>query len=125
MGRGLSELQRYMLRRAAELGKASRVDVLIGHFGWQPRRMVYRPGLAWGKMFSPRRIGEKKYRSDQASLSRAWQRLVRRGLLKESGVLILTAEGRDLVRSWGVEPGEPPESKSPEERAAAINGAIG
>jgi hypothetical protein len=86
MGRGLSDLQRYVL---AEAGKRSRVyyaEVLAGFYGWRPRRELARD--AEGKLrspgswhFSPRKVGENRYNKAMAALSRACARLGTRGLV--------------------------------------------
>jgi hypothetical protein len=119
MGRGLSELQKYILKRAARSNDTCRAEILCGFFGWPSRRS--RPPRPGEKTFRPARIGEVTYRSANASLSRAWRRLRDRGLMEQSGYLTLTDQGRDLVRSWGIEPVPPrPPGPSLEELTAAI-----
>lgn len=45
MGRGLSDLQRYVLARAGEQERVYYADILEGYFGWRPRRPLRRYGL--------------------------------------------------------------------------------
>lgn len=106
MGRGLSELQRYIL---SEAGKRRRVycpDILEGFFGWKPICPMdrhrggdvvrgfgglpdtVRPADDDGVLSSPGRqyfslakIGERTYRTVMASLSRSIRRLEERGLV--------------------------------------------
>jgi len=95
MARGLSELQKSILRLAYRnrQKREQNVDlyhaeVLHEHFGWpisnhprwQPEKGE-RPRGYW-RHFSMREIGEARYRKTQASLSRAVSRLERRGLLE-------------------------------------------
>jgi hypothetical protein len=77
MGRGLSDLQRFILVRAATTERLYYADVLEGFFGWVPRPATG-PG---GHRFSRREIGEAAYRKAMASLSRACRRLEWRGLV--------------------------------------------
>jgi hypothetical protein len=88
MGRGLSDLQRYIL---TEAGKRPPIDtahqvpetqlnfneILEGFFGWRAKR-----GILNFYHFSKLEIGEKKYRSVMAALSRSLARLEQRGLVE-------------------------------------------
>jgi hypothetical protein len=128
MGRGLSDLQRFILKRAAESGGARRGDVLCDYFGWRTQGERPTGRYAWigEQNFSPSQIGTKKYRSDSASLSRAQRRLRERGLVNDGGcVLVLTDAGKELVRSWGIEPVPPPDPGPGLEELAARLRAIG
>jgi hypothetical protein len=80
MGRGLSELQRFILREAGKRGRAYYADVLTGFFGWKPTpsRLPRTPGQ---QRFSRSRIGERRYAKTMATLSRACWRLGQRGLV--------------------------------------------
>jgi hypothetical protein len=117
MGRGLSELQKAVLRHAAQRSHVCRAVLLAEVFGWT--RKSGRPVRDYGKNFRPAAIGQAKYRTDNASLSRALRRLTERGLLTDNRSL--TDAGRELVRSWGIEPlpAEPP-GRSVEELVASI-----
>ena len=128
MGRGLSELQRAILalayrNRLDRLEHAKTGDevytrgvysidlyyaeVLREHFGWEVRGYSWRPEResrpCWGQSFSMREIGERRYRSAQASLSRAVLRLEARGLVERRhhylAGLDLTERGVDVARS--------------------------
>ena len=118
VGKGLSELQKAVLRLACEnreRGQGGRVladgsqigtdvtypQVLAGYFGWEAagsRSRFYQ--------FSKKEIGEKRYRSAMASLSRAFGRLEARGLIERTHSLMaagwtgadLTDEGREVAR---------------------------
>jgi hypothetical protein len=127
MGRGLSDLQRYIVKRAASQPRVYYAELLEGYFGWKPQK----PLEHWGKTrhrvfstdgstetpvelagnltrpanrhFSRRAIGEQKYRKAMVSLSRACLRLDRRGLVTWLGspgqcsAVEITAEGRKLA----------------------------
>src|SRR5262245_55582663 len=79
MGRGLSELQRYILAEAGKRPLVYYTDVLLGYFGWKPDRAVIRYGQhrsypaadkhpegalvqPGGHVFSRGQIGEAEYR---------------------------------------------------------------
>ena len=125
MGRGVSDLQRDILERAGKLQRVYYADVLIGFFAWKPRRSIRRytandqgaKALGVGtirspetKIFEPGRIGEAKYRSTMASLSRAVSRLADRGLVFPlRGGLEITEAGREWLRSREPEPSNLPD----------------
>ena len=75
MARGLSELQQFIIIRAAERESVSYSDLLASFFGFEPSKVDKRG-------FSPVEIGENRYNSAMASLSRACRRLHRRGLIQ-------------------------------------------
>jgi hypothetical protein len=102
MGRGLSKLQTWILRRAGELKCVYYADVLEGFFGWKPNEPMIRyrakginrqtgrktePGWAGvlispgSARFSPEAIGEAHYRKTIARLNRSCLRLDKRGLV--------------------------------------------
>lgn len=100
MGRGLSELQKWILRKAGTLKRVHYADVLEGYFGFKPEQEIARHGVGryandpraakcgYGTIFSPgqqhfapEKIGRQRYRSAMASLSRACSRLHARGLV--------------------------------------------
>jgi hypothetical protein len=117
MPRGLSELQKAILRLAYRNRQEREewsvdlfhAEVLHEHFGWPiARHRRWRPEvgerpLPMDRYFSMREIGEARYRKTQASLSRAVSRLERRGLVERfhaagwtgygCAVLDLTDEG--------------------------------
>jgi hypothetical protein len=114
-----------MLTRAAQQGTVYRGEILVDFFGWP----IQGSPLSWnlGQHFRPEVIGEKKYFSNQASLTRAWRRLVNRGLIRTARVLALTDRGQEMVRSWGIEPVPTPEwlNRSLEDMKAEIQAIIG
>jgi hypothetical protein len=106
MGRGLSELQRYILTEAGKRQRVYYADILEGFFGWAPVKPIARwkagdvrggvPGYPEEQIpenevgsikhpghqyFSRRKIGEKNYRKVLATLSRTCLRLGQRGLV--------------------------------------------
>ena len=107
MGRGISDLQKSVLRIAyrnrvrefclpeCEPGvkppcEALRTEVLIEHFGFaqigkgSPRRRADGWGWPWhGQWIRKSAVGHRRYVSAHASLSRSTLRLVRRGLITE------------------------------------------
>jgi hypothetical protein len=105
MGRGLSNLQRFLLAESNRRPRLYYADVLRHYFGFRPAaKMEYhKPREAdpaftrgdpssWedggqlhcpgGQKFRPRDIGVRRYRSALASLSRACRRLQSRGLVE-------------------------------------------
>jgi hypothetical protein len=120
MGRGLSELQCWILREASARpdGSLRYAEICCGFFGWTPdcryedgeffrehprthRRSEVLPGE---HKFSREDIGARRYQAVMASLSRACKRLQHRGLATciygmyahWSGVEI-TAQGRTYL----------------------------
>jgi hypothetical protein len=97
MGRGLSELQRFILKKAAGQKRLHYAEVLVEFFGWQPEvALRHHPpgsrsyfGDEWegeledpgAQYFSRRTIGEATYRKVMATLSRSCRRLQDRGLV--------------------------------------------
>jgi ribosomal protein S19E (S16A) len=122
MGRGLSDLQKAILRHSATKGSVCRAVLLSEHFGW--KRTNGRVAMHDGKNFRPTAIGEAKYRKDSASLSRALRRLVDRGLLENTYGRQLTEKGRQLVRSWGLDVDDTPQP-SHEELLQKVNALLG
>jgi len=106
MGRGLSDLQKAILRHVAERG-VCQAAFLCECFGW--KRTKDRAVSDFGKNFRLATIGERKYQKDTSALSRAWRRLVQRGLLEEDRQHV-TEKGRELIRSWGLVPPGPRKS---------------
>jgi hypothetical protein len=97
VGRGLSDLQRWILHEASTKEVLYYSEILVGFFGWEPTRPLYRYGEGIHKdntdrpagrlmnvgsrHFSPARIGQRRYASGKATLSRACDRLAKRGLV--------------------------------------------
>jgi hypothetical protein len=109
VGRGLSDLQRWILRRAGSVRNVPHADIMAGFFKMQPKRALQydKDGiLRWpgGKYFDPQQIGAARYRAIQATISRACTRLEVRGLVVRlvgyyshwSGVAI-TDKGREWI----------------------------
>lgn len=125
MGRGLSELQKTILRVALEKhlafeariasgndyrgfleGDTDRAQVLMEHFGWEQYGGDY-PRQVFD--FLPEEIGREKYRAGQAALSRAIRRLIDRGLLDRMynsndrrGATMLSEAGAALAKTLSV-----------------------
>jgi hypothetical protein len=99
MGRGLSDLQRWIVIEAAKRKVLSHADILMGYFGWKAERRVNRYGdegfpikNRWdhkgdlvhpgARYFSRAKIGEKEYANTRGTLTRSCNRLAERGLVK-------------------------------------------
>jgi hypothetical protein len=97
MGRGRSDLQRFLLRRASEQQCLYYAEVLADYFGWEPRGPrpqhdsadprvppadLQGPGTRY---FDPDRIGRPRYHRTIAALSRACRRLEARGFVWSVG----------------------------------------
>lgn len=116
MGRGLSDLQKSILVMAYGNHEPTRgsfgcdlytKDVLTGYYGWVPvKGYLDSPG---SQSFDIQAIGEQKYRSTRAAVSRAFRRLERRGLVTRvmavrsvwAGIN-LTEEGAEVAQSLSV-----------------------
>ncbi|MDY7107509.1 MAG: hypothetical protein SYC29_02630 [Planctomycetota bacterium] len=85
----LSDLQKTILSLALNGRRSSRyrgadlirAEILESYYGWEHS---YVPQRLSGIRFSRAAIGEKKYNSAQVAVSRAVQRLERRGLIRLS-----------------------------------------
>jgi hypothetical protein len=111
MGRGLSELQRYILREAGKRERVYHVEVMTGFFHFPTVKKLQRnedgtlrADSGNARNFSPEAIGVGKYRTAKVSLTRACQRLERRGLVQcvrgalgQWAAVKLTEEGRKYV----------------------------
>src|SRR5262245_31279974 len=107
MGRGLSDLQRFILTRAAQQERLYYAEILAEYFGWELRKSMYlKDGKYWsGQFFGRRKIGEAVYHRVMATLSRTCRRLEARGLVQcVSGAYCrwsavdITDKGRDCYR---------------------------
>jgi hypothetical protein len=78
MGRGLSPLQRWIMREVETAGKLYYVDIYTRYFGWQPTSRAWSKD---GQHFSPTSIGLREYRRVVATVSRSCKRLEQRGLV--------------------------------------------
>ena len=115
MGRGLSELQSFILKKASEAPvmdprgefASSRLphlfvpEILIGFWGWEPEKPVRdeRGHKEIGYYFSRKRIGEARYNRGMAAVSRAVARLEARGLVERyswlnTSSVVITHSGR-------------------------------
>jgi hypothetical protein len=88
MGRGLSELQGWILRVAA-VGPLQRKEICLHYFGWEPTIALANPNRipTWwhgSKIFDPDRIGRAEYNRVMATISRACRRLEARGLITQA-----------------------------------------
>lgn len=81
MGRGLSNLQRFIMEKVAQEGDIAPPDILQGFFGWKTARSPRQPG---GNRFSPREMGMDRYHKTMVTLSRSIRRLEFRGLLQRA-----------------------------------------
>ncbi|QDU60443.1 hypothetical protein Pan216_12820 [Planctomycetes bacterium Pan216] len=85
MGRGLSELQRFILERSAKAPRLYYSEILVEYFGWKPGwPLKYEDGVLaspGSHRFSRTKIGEKEYSRVMATLSRSCTRLDNRGLV--------------------------------------------
>jgi hypothetical protein len=123
MGRGLSDLQRWILRESGTISRVYYTDVLVGHYHWKPAREIrrYKAGdmrghpakpvpperfgtISWPMIqyFSRRRIGEAEYSKTMAALSRACRRLDKRGLVtwlpcRSRSAVEITDKGREYL----------------------------
>lgn len=115
MGRGLSEVQRWILHRAVERGRLYTVEVLAGFYEWQPdpplayrevngERFLSYPQI---RRFSPWWIGSA-YNRTMAALNRSVRRLMERKLIVRANsdnrwiTIEPTVRGRWWVKSAGV-----------------------
>jgi hypothetical protein len=92
MGRGLSPLQTWVLRRAVQQSRVYYAEVLVGFFGFKPDRpLTYHDDhdnalgrtldMPGNQRFRPAAIGRDKYRCAVSALSRTCARLEARGLV--------------------------------------------
>jgi DNA-binding MarR family transcriptional regulator len=97
MGRGLSDLQKYILKEAAAQNPNERGnqwlynhDIFMGYYGWEPHIRNY--DMRAANNFLPSAIGEKKYNAAHVAVRKACDRLEQRGLIN-----CISSYGR---RSW-------------------------
>jgi hypothetical protein len=105
MARGLSDLQCYILAEAGRRSRVFHAEVLVGFFGWRPRRpLVYDGGQLLSPIsprFSRARIGERRYDQATDAVRRACRLLERGGLVRRVKgalpawvILQITSKGR-------------------------------
>jgi hypothetical protein len=86
MGRGLSDLQRYILAEAGQRPRVYHAEVLVGFFGWRPQRPLVYDGGQLLSPVSPRffraRIGERQYEQATDAVQRACRLLENGGLVR-------------------------------------------
>jgi hypothetical protein len=102
MGKGLSELQKSILRMAyRDRGNVENKDVLIEFYKFP----AHAPGPSHvsgtPQIFDRREIGISRYRSASVSVVKAFNRLVRRGFAvrKYNHGVILTEEGAKVAKT--------------------------
>jgi len=106
MGRGLSDLQKFILKAAAAKpeGTLYNYEICMGYYRWKPNRR--NPGAAENN-FLPAEIGENKYNSAFVAIRKAYLRMEKRGLVRcvyswqrrsWAGVDI-TDRGRQIVKT--------------------------
>lgn len=107
MGRGLSDLQKYILTAAASMkngdyskeGRLYNADIFREFYGWKDAN-----GIPGRRKFDPNEIGQKKYDSAHVAVRKACARLEKRGFVvcilgahsHWSGVEI-TDKGREMA----------------------------
>jgi hypothetical protein len=64
MGRGLSPLQRWILRKAATHGVVYYPEILVEYFGWEPRQSLHRFGEGSFSWWTDERLQKPSYHSD-------------------------------------------------------------
>ncbi len=103
MGRGLSELQKCILRLAREEGEVTNAMILHAHYGWKPKRKFANVSTEeqlrrFGQIFS---TTTKNYRAACVVVSRARTRLCQRGLTEDGVTTTLTEAGKQVADSTG------------------------
>jgi len=107
MGRGLSDLQKYILTAAISKkddpypGRLYYADIFRGFYGWKGQSYHDLPG---GRAFDPKAIGQKKYDSAHVAVRKACARLEKRGFvncitaaLTHWAAVEITDEGREFA----------------------------
>lgn len=117
MGRGLSDLQKWILIAASNAPEHSSglailyyQDICMQYFGWLPGWMGYkwqynpRHAQPGDHKFAKQLIGEKEYRRVMVTISKSVSRLKKRGLVtcycgqvSHWAGLALTEKGKDLL----------------------------
>lgn len=84
MARGLSDLQKWILKKASEQKIVYYADICIGYYGWIPLHDFNEDGTIKSSLyhhFSRSSIGEKVYRKTMAAISKSCMRLQERGFV--------------------------------------------
>lgn len=101
MTKGLSKLQRYILRTALEsFGSVTNQQVMIGYYGFETAPGYQDRGL--GKLaFDVQRIGPRRYYAAAVSVAKSFSRLAAEGLARrdQNQGIYLTADGRAIAKS--------------------------
>ena len=107
MGKGLSRLQRYILKIAYrnrggfyKFGYVRNYEILIGYYNFPPHAPKPSHMSGTPQIFNRHEIGTNRYRSASVSVVKAFNRLVNRGLAvrKYNHGIILTEEGVKVTR---------------------------
>jgi hypothetical protein len=101
MGRGLSELQKTILRMAhRNQGNVENKDVLIEYYMFPTHAPGPSHESGTPQIFNRNAIGINRYRSASVSVVKAFNRLVKRGLAvrEYNHGIVLTAKGNKMVR---------------------------
>jgi len=119
MGRGLSELQRFILEKAATMEYVCYADICMEYYGWKPRHSVHRLpdgtlANAGRQLFSRKEIGEREYSRVMATISRSCKRLAFNrdlvtwvvGTYRHFSGVKITESGRIAVESFSRRIGE-------------------
>jgi hypothetical protein len=97
MGKGLSDLQRFILKEAYKKHNISNADILIKRYGFKQ--------VSYGSIkFNRHQIGMKRYLSASAAVARSLTRLRNRGLITRIyGPLVwghrLTKTGSQVIKN--------------------------
>ena len=81
MGRGLSDLQRWILREACRRGQLEYADIRRDYYGWESKQK----DKQLRDRYSPSEIGAAEYNRVMATISRSCRRLEARGLITLEG----------------------------------------
>lgn len=83
MGRGLSDLQRWILAEARKRDRLYYADICEKYYGWPRKTDSQGNPLSIGSQhFSRSEIGEREYNRVMATISRSCLRLEKRGLVR-------------------------------------------
>ncbi len=102
MGRGLSDLQRWILAEARKRDRLYHADICEKYYGWSRKTDSRGNPLSIGSQhFSRSEIGGREYNRVMATISRSCLRLEKRGLVRciramyggWAGVMAVTQEG--------------------------------
>lgn len=104
MGRGLSDLQKTILRLALKEGEVTQAMILHAHYGWEPKEDCLNVSTeerllrGYGQIFS---TSIENYQAATVAASRAVTRLRQRGLVEGGWKVTLTEAGSKAAESIG------------------------